>query len=164
MSKLFLDVSNSQPLSQAIEDYAKAVYALAADREGRVPTGEVATRLGVTPATATAMLQKLAELGLAEYVPYRGVSLTPAGEKVALEVIRHHRLIEAFLAEALGMPSDRVHAEAEVLEHYISEDLEALIAAKLGEPSHDPHGNPIPGPDLLPPIADPPAAPPGATP
>jgi DtxR family Mn-dependent transcriptional regulator len=148
-------VSNPQPLSQAIEDYAKAVYALGADRD-RVPTGEVATRLGVTPATATAMLQKLAELGLADYVPYKGVSLTPAGEKVALEVIRHHRLIEAFLAEALGMPSDRVHAEAEVLEHYISEDLEALIAAKLGEPSHDPHGNPIPGPDLLPPDLAPP--------
>ena len=154
--------------SQAIEDYAKAVYALGLDREGRVPTGEVATRLGVTPATATAMLQKLAELGLADYVPYKGVSLTPAGEKVALEVIRHHRLIEAFLAEALGMPRDRVHAEAEVLEHYISEDLEALIAAKLGEPSHDPHGNPIPGPDLLPPDLAPPPdgprVPPGATP
>ncbi len=126
---------------------------LGADREGLVPTGEVAARLGVTPATATTMLQKLAELGLADYVPYKGVSLTPAGEQVALEVIRHHRLIEAFLAEALGMPRDRVHAEAEVLEHYISEDLEALIAAKLGEPSHDPHGNPIPGPDLEPPAA-----------
>ena len=147
--------------SQAIEDYAKAVYALGLDREGLVPSGEVATRLGVTPATATAMLQKLAELGLAEIVPYKGVSLTPAGEKVALEVIRHHRLIEAFLAEALGMPSDRVHAEAEVLEHYISEDLEALIAAKLGEPSHDPHGTPIPGPDLAPPIE--PRVPPGAS-
>ena len=147
--------------SQAIEDYAKAVYALGADREGRVPTGEVASRLGVTPATATSMLQKLAELGLAEYVPYKGITLTPAGEKVALEVIRHHRLIEAFLAEALGMPSDRVHAEAEVLEHYISEDLEALIAAKLGEPSHDPHGNPIPGPDLEAPVE--PRVPPGAS-
>src|SRR4029077_12295488 len=79
------------------------------------------------------------------------VSLTPAGEKVALEVIRHHRLIEAYLSEALGMPADRVHEEAEVLEHYISEELELLIAAKLGEPSHDPHGTPIPGPDLLPP-------------
>jgi DtxR family transcriptional regulator, Mn-dependent transcriptional regulator len=148
--------------SQAIEDYAKAVYALGSERDGRVPTGEVAARLGVTPATATAMLQKLAELGLAEYVPYKGVSLTPAGEKVALEVIRHHRLIEAFLAEALGMPHDRVHAEAEVLEHYISEDLEALIAAKLGEPSHDPHGTPIPGPDLRPP--DLPAVPPPSAP
>ncbi len=97
------------------------------------------------------MTQRLAELGLAEYVPYKGVSLTPAGEKVALEVIRHHRLIEAYLSEALGMPEDRVHQEAEVLEHYISEELEALIAAKLGEPSHDPHGTPIPGPDLHPP-------------
>ncbi len=149
--------------SQAIEDYAKAVYVLSADRDGLVPTGEVAVRLGVTPATATAMLQKLAELGLADYTPYKGVALTEAGERVALEVIRHHRLIEAFLAEALGMPSDRVHAEAEVLEHYISEDLEALIAAKLGEPSHDPHGNPIPGPDLLPPPPEAPPAP-GATP
>lgn len=149
-------MSNSQ--SQAIEDYAKAVYVLNIDRDALVPTGEVAVRLGVTPATATAMLQKLAELGLAEYVPYKGVALNEAGERVALEVIRHHRLIEAFLAEALGMPHDRVHAEAEVLEHYISEDLEALIAAKLGEPSHDPHGNPIPGPDLLPPTPPSPEA------
>jgi DtxR family Mn-dependent transcriptional regulator len=149
--------------SQAIEDYAKAVYVLSADREGLVPTGEVAARLGITPATATSMLQKLAELGLAEYVPYKGVALTAAGEKVALEVIRHHRLIEAFLAEALGMPRDQVHAEAEVLEHYISEDLEALIAAKLGEPSHDPHGTPIPGPDLEPPVRPSPTTP-GAKP
>jgi DtxR family Mn-dependent transcriptional regulator len=139
--------------SPAIEDYAKAIYAIADEREGEGPVlnGEVADRLGVTPATATAMLQKLAGLGLASYVPYKGVTLTPAGEKVALEVIRHHRLIEAYLAEALGMPEDRVHEEAEILEHYISEELEALIAAKLGEPSHDPHGNPIPGPDLRPP-------------
>jgi DtxR family Mn-dependent transcriptional regulator len=147
--------------SAAIQDYAKAVYVLAQDHEGLVPSGEVAARLGVTPATATAMLQKLAELGLADYVAYKGVSLTPAGERVAIEMVRHHRLIEAFLAEALGMPRDQVHAEAEVLEHYISEDLEALIAAKLGEPSHDPHGNPIPGPDLTPPV--PPPTPPGAT-
>jgi DtxR family Mn-dependent transcriptional regulator len=147
--------------SQAIEDYAKTVYVLGIERDGLVPSGEVAARLGVTPATATAMLQKLAELGLAEYVPYKGVALTDAGERVALEVIRHHRLIEAFLADALGMPRDRVHAEAEVLEHYISEYLEELIAAKLGEPSHDPHGNPIPGPDLLPPAGP---TPPEATP
>jgi DtxR family Mn-dependent transcriptional regulator len=144
---LRFDVSNSQ----AIEDYAKAVYAISAEREGLVQNGEVAHRLDVTPATATVMLKRLAELGLADYVPYKGVSLTPAGERVALEVIRHHRLIEAYLSEALGMPPDRVHEEAEVLEHYISEELEALIAAKLGEPSHDPHGTPIPGPDLLPP-------------
>lgn len=137
--------------SQAIEDYAKAIYAISLDREGLVLNGEVAERLGVAPATATSMLKRLAELGLVDYAPYKGVSLTPAGERVALEVIRHHRLIEAYLSEALGMPADRVHEEAEVLEHYISEELEALMAAKLGEPSHDPHGTPIPGPDLLPP-------------
>jgi DtxR family Mn-dependent transcriptional regulator len=137
--------------SQAIEDYAKAIYAIAAGRDTLVLNGEVAERLGVTPATATSMLQRLAELGLVDYFPYKGVSLTPAGERVALEVIRHHRLIEAYLSEALGMPADRVHEEAEVLEHYISEELEELMAAKLGEPSHDPHGTPIPGPDLSPP-------------
>ncbi|MFT3863119.1 MAG: Nramp family divalent metal transporter [Solirubrobacterales bacterium] len=132
--------------SQAIQDYAKAVYVLGLDREGLVPNGEVAARIGVTPATATTMLRKLADLGLARYVPYKGAGLTPAGERVALEMIRHHRLIEAFLAETLGMPAERVHDEAEVLEHYISEDLEALIAAKLGEPSHDPHGQSDPWP------------------
>jgi DtxR family Mn-dependent transcriptional regulator len=137
--------------SQAIEDYAKAIYALSRQREGPVTNGEVADRLEVTPATATSMLQRLDELGLVSYRPYKGVTLTPAGEKVALEVIRHHRLIESYLSEALGMPEDRVHEEAEVLEHYISEELELLIAAKLGEPSHDPHGTPIPGPDLRPP-------------
>ena len=140
-----------EPSTEAIEDYAKAIYAIAAEREGLVLNGEVAQRLGVTPATATSMLKRLDEMGLVEHTPYKGVVLTPAGEKVALEVIRHHRLIEAYLSEALGMPEDRVHAEAEVLEHYISEDLELLIAAKLGEPSHDPHGTPIPGPDLRPP-------------
>jgi DtxR family Mn-dependent transcriptional regulator len=134
--------------SQAIEDYAKAIYAISAERDGLVLNGEVAERLEVTPATATSMLQKLDGLGLAEYVPYKGVRLTPAGEKVALEVIRHHRLIEAYLSEALGMPSDRVHEEAEVLEHYISEELEELIAAKLGDPTVDPHGDPIPSREL----------------
>jgi len=139
------------PGSEAIEDYAKAIYTLSRRRPGPVSNGELAERLGVTPATATSMLKRLADLSLVDYLPYKGVTLTPAGEKVALEVIRHHRLIEAYLSEALGMPEDRVHEEAEVLEHYISEELELLIAAKLGEPSHDPHGTPIPGPDLLPP-------------
>ena len=143
-----------EPGTEAIEDYAKAIYAISQDRKGPVLNGEVAQRLGVTPATATSMLKRLDGLGLVDYVPYKGVGLTPAGEKVALEVIRHHRLIEAYLAEALGMPADRVHEEAEVLEHYISEDLEKLIAAKLGEPSHDPHGTPSPGPDLRPPSAE----------
>jgi DtxR family transcriptional regulator, Mn-dependent transcriptional regulator len=142
------------PGTEAIEDYAKAIYALSSKRPGPVANGELAERLGVAPATATSMLKRLADLGLVDYLPYKGATLTPAGEKVALEVIRHHRLIEAFLSEALGMPDDRVHEEAEVLEHYISEDLELLIAAKLGEPSHDPHGTPIPGPDLLPPAEE----------
>jgi DtxR family transcriptional regulator, Mn-dependent transcriptional regulator len=145
MCQTLLDVSKP---SEAIEDYAKAIYALSQDRPGPVLNGEVAERLGVAPATATSMLKKLDGLGLVDYLPYRGVTLTPAGEKVALEVIRHHRLLEAYLSEALGMPDDMVHAEAEVLEHHISEELEALIAAKLGEPSHDPHGTPIPTPDL----------------
>lgn len=140
-----------KPSTEAIEDYAKAIYSLSRDHPGPVLNGEVAKRLGVAPGTATSMLKKLDEIGLVEHVPYKGVTLTAAGEKVALEVIRHHRLIEAYLSEALGMPDDRVHEEAEVLEHYISEELELLMAAKLGEPSHDPHGTPIPGPDLRPP-------------
>ena len=141
----------SETKTEAIEDYAKAIYAIAIERDGLVLNGEVAQRLAVTPATATSMLKRLAGLGLVDYLPYKGVSLTTAGEKVALEVIRHHRLLESYLSEVLGMPWDRVHEEAEVLEHYISEDLEKLIAAKLGEPRHDPHGTPIPGPDLVPP-------------
>jgi DtxR family Mn-dependent transcriptional regulator len=141
--------------TEAIEDYAKAIYAIAQRGEGPVGTSELAERLGVTPATATAMLKRLDERGLVRHRPYKGVTLTPAGERVALEVIRHHRLLESYLAEQLGMPWDRVHQEAEVLEHYISEELEGLIAAKLGEPSHDPHGDPIPGPDLALPGGEP---------
>ena len=136
--------------SDAIEDYAKAIYGLSRRSEGPVGTNDLAERLGVTPATATAMLKRLRARGLIRYQPYRGAVLTAAGERVALEVIRHHRLLESYLSEALGMSWDRVHDEAEVLEHYISEDLEALIAEKLGEPSVDPHGDPIPGPDLAP--------------
>jgi DtxR family transcriptional regulator, Mn-dependent transcriptional regulator len=136
------------PNSEAIEDYAKAIYALQRRSGGAVGTSELAQRLGVAPASATAMLKRLDGLGLVRHRPYHGVELTAAGERVALEVIRHHRLLESYLNEALGMPWDRVHAEAEVLEHHISEELEALIAAKLGDPSHDPHGDPIPGADL----------------
>ena len=94
------------------------------------------------------MLKKLAERGLVEHVPYRGVALTAEGRRVALEVLRHHRLLELYLAEHLGVPWDRVHEEAEALEHVISEYLEARIAAKLGEPTHDPHGDPIPDAEL----------------
>jgi DtxR family Mn-dependent transcriptional regulator len=134
--------------SEAIEDYAKAIYALSRRLGGPVGTSELAARLGVAPASATAMLKRLDGLGLVSYEPYHGVSLTATGDRLALEVIRHHRLLESYLSEALGMPWDQVHEEAEKLEHYISENLEALIAEKLGEPSHDPHGDPIPGPDL----------------
>jgi DtxR family transcriptional regulator, Mn-dependent transcriptional regulator len=130
--------------TEAVEDYAKAIYALTRQGGEPVGTSALAVRLGVSPGTATAMIKRLAELGIAEHEPYRGVRLTAAGERVALEVVRHHRLIEAYLAEALGMPWDRVHDEAEVLEHYISEDLEERIAAALGNPSRDPHGDPIP--------------------
>ena len=119
-----------------------------AARAGRSATSALAERLGVSPGTVTAMLKRMAELGLVEHAPYHGVALTAAGERVALEVIRHHRLIEAYLAEALGMPWDQVHDEAEVLEHYISEDLEERIASALGDPSHDPHGDPIPDREL----------------
>ncbi len=140
----------SAPTSEAIEDYAKAIYALARGGSEPVGTTRLAERLEVTPATVTAMLKRLDALGLVAHEPYRGVTLTPSGERVALEVIRHHRLLESYLADVLGMPWDRVHSEAEVLEHYISEELEELIAAKLGNPRRDPHGDPIPGRDLAP--------------
>lgn len=130
--------------SEAVEDYAKAIFTLESRSSSPVSTNALAERLEVTPSSVTAMLKRMSEQGLVAHEPYRGVTLTARGREVALEVIRHHRLIEAYLAEALGMPWDRVHAEAEVLEHYISEDLEARIAAKLGDPSHDPHGDPIP--------------------
>jgi DtxR family Mn-dependent transcriptional regulator len=129
---------------EAIEDYAKAIYAIVQRSGPPVATNAIAERLGVSPGTVTAMLKRMAKLGLVSYEPYRGVELTVEGERVALEVIRHHRLIESYLADALGMPWDRVHDEAEVLEHYISEELEERMAAALGDPEHDPHGDPIP--------------------
>ena len=137
------------PNTEAVEDYAKAIYGLARQAEGPVGTSALARRLGVAPGTVTAMLKRMADLGLVEHRPYHGVVLTAAGERVALEVIRHHRLLEAYLADALGMPWDKIHAEAEVLEHYISEELEERIATALGDPSHDPHGDPIPDRELL---------------
>ena len=140
--------------SEAVENYAKAIYSLQHRTGEPVATNDLADRLQVTPASASGMIKKLADQGLVEHVPYRGVQLTHDGEQVALEVLRHHRLLELYLVEQLGVPWDRVHEEAEVLEHYISEELELLIAAKLGEPSHDPHGTPIPGPDLRPPAGD----------
>lgn len=134
--------------SEAIEDYAKAVFALQRRLGGPVGTTAMAERLGVSPSTVTAMLKRMDEMGLVKHERYRGVTLTGEGERIALAVVRHHRLLESYLAEALGMPWDRVHAEAEVLEHYISEELEERIAVALGDPSHDPHGDPIPNRDL----------------
>ena len=134
--------------SEAIEDYAKAIYSLAGRTGGAVSTNALAERLGVTPASVSAMVKKLDDRGLVEHVPYKGVALTPAGTRVALEVLRHHRLLETYLAEHLGVPWDRVHEEAEALEHVLSEYLEARIAAKLGNPTHDPHGDPIPSVEL----------------
>jgi DtxR family transcriptional regulator, Mn-dependent transcriptional regulator len=134
--------------SQAVEDYSKAIFSLEARSEEPVATNALAERLGITPGSVSAMLKKLDELGLITHVPYRGVRLTGDGRRLALEVIRHHRLLERFLADTLGMPWDRVHAEAEVLEHVLSEDVEQLIADKLGHPTVDPHGDPIPNAEL----------------
>jgi DtxR family Mn-dependent transcriptional regulator len=130
-------------LSEAIQDYLKEIYKLLAARE-RATTTAIARQMGVAPSSATAMLKKLAALGLAEHAPYRGVTLTEAGNRIALEVIRHHRLLEQYLAETLGVAIDAVHAEADRLEHALSEELEARIDEQLGFPTHDPHGHPIP--------------------
>jgi DtxR family Mn-dependent transcriptional regulator len=121
----------------------KEIYKLQSSGE-RPTTTAIAKRMGVAPSSATSMLKKLAALGLAEHAPYRGVELSDAGTKIALEVIRHHRLLEQYLAETLGLGIDAVHAEADRLEHVISEELEARIDEQLGFPTHDPHGDPIP--------------------
>jgi DtxR family Mn-dependent transcriptional regulator len=134
-------------VSNAVQDYAKAIWSLAQRGEQPVSTSALAERLEVSPASASAMVKRLESMGLVEHEPYHGVKLTRAGERVALEVVRHHRLLELYLAEALGMSWDRVHEEAEVLEHAISPQLSELIAAKLGNPTHDPHGDPIPTAD-----------------
>jgi DtxR family Mn-dependent transcriptional regulator len=131
-------------LSTAVQDYAKAIWALAQRSDDAVSTSALAERLGVSAASASAMVKRLESLGLVTREPYHGVELTAAGERVALEVVRHHRLLELYLAEALGMSWDRVHQEAEVLEHAISPELSQLIADKLGNPTRDPHGDPIP--------------------
>lgn len=144
-------LTDSPPLTAAVEDYVKAIYTLQGSGEP-ASTNALAARLDVTPAAVSGMLRKLGVLGLVEHEPYRGVRLTERGRLVALEVIRHHRLLELFLVESLGMGWDEVHAEAEVLEHVLSEELEELIAAKLGHPTLDPHGDPIPSRELA--IAD----------
>ncbi len=133
-------------ISHAMEDYLKAIYVLGQDGK-KVSTSRLAENLECSAASVTNMLQKLASLKLVQYQPYQGVDLTEAGTRVALEVIRHHRLIELYLKEVLGYSWDKVHAEAEELEHVISEELEERIDKALGYPTRDPHGHPIPGKD-----------------
>ena len=131
------------PLSQAIEDYLKAIYMVGQDG-ATVTTNALAQRLDVAPASVTNMVKRLARLRLVRHTPYRGVELTEAGERVALEVIRHHRLLELYLSRHLGVSLDQLHSEADRLEHVISEELEEKIAVALGQPDLDPHGDPIP--------------------
>jgi DtxR family Mn-dependent transcriptional regulator len=131
---------------QAIEDYVKTIYTLAQE-ESPVSTSRVAAARSVKPASATSMIQRLAKLNLVNYAKHYGVTLTETGEKLALEVIRHHRLLELYLMEALGFSWDEVHEQADILEHVISEKLEERIAAALNYPQFDPHGDPIPAMD-----------------
>src|SRR4051812_4951265 len=138
---------SQQPLTEAIQHYLRAIYKLGTGGQP-VSVGELARAQEVSPASASAMVKKLAALRLAEHAPYVGITLTPAGERVALEVIRHHRLLELYLAETLGVHADDVHDEADRLEHVISEELEARIDKALGFPTHDPHGDPIPDANL----------------
>jgi DtxR family Mn-dependent transcriptional regulator len=130
-------------ISQSMEDYLKAIFEIL-EREDRASTSTLADRMRIAPSSVTAMLKRLDDLGLVRYEPYRGATLTEAGTKRALEMVRHHRLIELYLSEALGVPWDQVHAEAEKLEHVISEDLEQRMADALDDPRVDPHGAPIP--------------------
>ena len=141
-------------LTDAIQDYLKGLYHLQSNGE-RVSVTALAREQKVSPASASGMVKKLAALGLVEHAPYRGVRLTRAGEKVAVEVIRHHRLIELYLARTLGLHVDDVHDEADRLEHVLSEELESRIDSALGFPTHDPHGDPIPNADLEWPEASP---------
>jgi DtxR family transcriptional regulator, Mn-dependent transcriptional regulator len=140
-------------LTQAVEDYLKAIFELTA-AYGRVSTNQLADHLNITPASVTGMIQRMAAADppLVEYQKHRGVLLTEPGQAIALEIIRHHRLLEVFLHQTLGYSWDEVHEEADRLEHVISEDFEERMAQALGNPSHDPHGEPIPTRDLqLPP-------------
>lgn len=136
------------PASHAVEDYLKAIYALETRLDGPVPTTGLAERLGVTSGSVSGMLRRLAELGLVSHEPYRGVTLTDEGRRIALRTLRNHRLLELMLVELLDVPWDKVHGEAELLEHALSDELADRIAAKLGDPRFDPHGDPIPGADL----------------
>jgi len=133
-------------ITGVMQDYLKAIYKLQQGRDA-VSTSEIAERLGVSAASATNMVKRLARLRLVAYSRYQGFALTPAGERIALEIIRHHRLIELYLAQHLGVPLDQVHGEAERMEHVLSDEVEARMATALGNPVQDPHGDPIPSMD-----------------
>jgi DtxR family Mn-dependent transcriptional regulator len=137
-----------------MEDYLKAVYILQSEEGPPVSTSAIADYLGKTAPTVTSMLGKLEDRGLVDREKYKGVELTPEGETVALEVLRHHRLLESYLAEQLDYDWSEVHDEADRLEHHISEEFERRVAEALGDPEVDPHGDPIPGADLEPIEAD----------
>lgn len=130
-------------LSQAVEDYLKTIYVLESEGKG-ASTSSIAESLDVSSASATNMIKRLAKMGLVDYQSYKGATLTDSGQKIALEIIRHHRLLELYLLEVLGYSWDEVHDEAEKLEHHISEQFEDKIAELLDDPTHDPHGDPIP--------------------
>ena len=153
VARTYQDDETRPELSESQEDYLKQIFLLGGDGD-RVSTQALARRLRVKPASVTEMVGRLAQLGLVEHAPYRGVRLTDAGRRVALEMLRHHRLLETFLVEALGYSWDQVHDEAERLEHVISERFEERIAEAMGHPTHDPHGDPIPTPDLSLPNGD----------
>jgi DtxR family Mn-dependent transcriptional regulator len=135
-------------ISSVMEDYLKAIFNLLQNK-GKANTNDLAKSMNVSAPTVTQMVKRLVDLKLVRHEPYKGVSLTASGDKMALETIRHHRLIEQYLYEALGVPWDKVHREAEKLEHVISEDLEKRIAEVLNHPTRDPHGSPIPSKDLV---------------
>lgn len=131
-------------VTQAVEDYLKAIWKLSHEGSGKVPVGDIATHLGVSAPSVTGMVQKMKGMGLLHYARYGGVALTPKGRKIALEIVRHHRLWELYLYTRLGVPLDQVDGEAERLEHVLSDDMEELLSRALGDPKHDPHGDPIP--------------------
>jgi len=138
--------AHGRPTTEAIEDYLKGIAQLS-PQAGNTTVGELSGRLAVSPPSATNMITRMRHMGLVAHAPYGGVALTPKGRRIALEIIRHHRLWELYLARRLGLPLSRVHDEAERLEHVLSDEMEARLETLLGRASHDPHGHPIPGRD-----------------
>jgi DtxR family Mn-dependent transcriptional regulator len=141
-------MTTRKDLSAAMEDYLKVAYLLREDGQ-TITVQALAQALGISPPSVTGMVKRLTSMGLLQHTAYQHIQFTPAGEAIALEMIRHHRLLELYLAEFLGMPWEDVHAEADRLEHHISEDLEERISQRLGDPLYDPHGDPIPTRDLV---------------